>query len=126
MKFRLLLAVILQLSIVQSAYASAPGVPDETGLLDLAARYYPAIVRDGRSASELVLGFLLDSDGGVVRNTAGFAPQAGQRIDVTLEAMFPGYSVARMNRGALCVPNETRRAAKFCVYWLQLHTGQSG
>jgi hypothetical protein len=125
MKSKFLLAVILQLLLNQSAYPSAPMIPDEAKLLELAGKYYPAIVHHERSTSDLVLGFLLDSDGRVVRNTAGFAPQAGQRIDVTLEAMFPGFNVARMSRGALCVPDEARRASKFCVYWLQLRAGQS-
>ena len=125
MKSKFLLAVVLQLSLAQFTHASPPTVPDETKLLELAGKYYPAIVHDDRSVPDLVLGFLLDAEGRVVRNTAGFSPQVGQRIEVTLEAMFPGFNVARMSRGALCVPDEVRRASKFCVYWLQLRTGQS-
>lgn len=125
MKSKFLLAAVLQLSLMQCAHASPPTVPDEAKLLELAGKYYPAIVHDERSTPDLVLGFLLDSQGRVVRNTAGYSPQVGQRIEVTLEAMFPGFNVTRMSRGALCVPDEARRASKFCVYWLQLRTGQS-
>jgi hypothetical protein len=125
MKSKSLLVVVIQLSLMHYAHASPPTVPDEAKLLELTGKFYPAIVHDKRSSPELVLGFLLDSEGGVVRNTAGFSPRVGQSIEPTLEAMFPGFNVARMSRGALCVPDEARRASKFCVYWLQLRTGQS-
>jgi hypothetical protein len=47
-----------KLSLVQFAQGSPPTVPDEAKLLELAGRYYPAIVHDERSTPDLVLGFL--------------------------------------------------------------------
>ena len=93
----------------------------EAKIQGLAATYFPAIVQEKNPPKHLLLGFLLDKSGRVVRHSVSVNAPPPVPVWSELKRMFPEYSREQlMKNSAGCVFKEGTQTSQYCVIFAEL------
>ncbi len=83
-----------------------------------AKAYFPAVVSDTRAQGELLLGFLVDERGQVLKHSVARQTPPPVAVADELKRMFPERNrVELKNNGAACIFRENTTEKKYCVVY---------